>query len=227
MPLYRDTGRCLGYAHIQFSSEAAVELACRLNGKSLKGRYLDVAPARSRDAKQSGRPRKPEGEVKTIFVKNIPYETREGQLEQIFSKYGRITGVRLGIDNQSGRCKGFAYVEFENAAAVDSAVAQANGKVFEGRRLIVVRTGKKGPIRALTREHRTMRLAWRGPATRGRPSGRTAREKVYTIANEYQLYIRANERDDLMPFVIGKQIEGRKLGDSLHRVLKGGTRRRR
>ena len=72
-----------------------------------------------------------------LFVGNLPYETSEAELRQHFSAVGSLSHVFLPVDRETGRPRGFAFVEFPDKAQADAAVAQLNSQPFKGRTLSV------------------------------------------------------------------------------------------
>ena len=72
-----------------------------------------------------------------LFVGNLPYETSEAELRQHFSAVGSLSHVFLPVDRETGRPRGFAFVEFPDKALADAAVAQLNNQPFKGRMLSV------------------------------------------------------------------------------------------
>ncbi|KAF2750684.1 hypothetical protein M011DRAFT_437068 [Sporormia fimetaria CBS 119925] len=71
-----------------------------------------------------------------LYVGNLFYEVQEGQLQQIFERFGTVKSVKLVHDNR-GMSRGFGYVEFENVDDARSAIEALNGRQFEGRTLVV------------------------------------------------------------------------------------------
>lgn len=72
-----------------------------------------------------------------IYVGNMSYSTTEHDLNTAFSAYGRVGNVRLVTDRDSGRSKGFGFVEMDDASAALAAIAGLNGKPLDGRDLSV------------------------------------------------------------------------------------------
>ncbi len=79
------------------------------------------------------------GEIvaKNIYVGNLSYSTSEADVEKLFSQYGPIDSVKIITDRQTGRSKGFGFVEMTNAEDADKAIAELNGKDVGGRALTV------------------------------------------------------------------------------------------
>ncbi|MCL6448461.1 MAG: RNA-binding protein [Armatimonadetes bacterium] len=74
--------------------------------------------------------------VRTLYVGNLPWATREEDLAEAFSQYGEVMNSRIIRDRQTGRSRGFGFVEVadEDAEAIISAL---NGKEFGGRVITV------------------------------------------------------------------------------------------
>lgn len=71
-----------------------------------------------------------------IYVGNLSYNANEQDLEGLFSEFGKNLQIKLIKDFETGRSKGFAFVEFENSANAQSALS-LDGQEFQGRRLKV------------------------------------------------------------------------------------------
>jgi RNA recognition motif-containing protein len=83
-----------------------------------------------------------------LYVGNLPYTTDEDQLKAIFSEGGRqVSEVRIVTDRDTGRPRGFAFVEMGSQADADAAVNALNGKDFGGRTLTVNEAREQGPRR--------------------------------------------------------------------------------
>ncbi len=72
-----------------------------------------------------------------IYVGNMSYDTTEDQLRQAFEGYGEVTDVNIIMDRDSGRPRGFAFVEMNNQDEADAAISALNGQDFGGRTLNV------------------------------------------------------------------------------------------
>ena len=71
-----------------------------------------------------------------IYVGNFPYDTVEQDLEDLFKKFGDINSVKLIKDRETGRSKGFAFVDFANALQAQAAV-KLDGEQFKDRTIKV------------------------------------------------------------------------------------------
>jgi RNA recognition motif-containing protein len=133
-PVYHDTGRLKGYAHIDVNSKAAMELCLARDGRYLKDRFVQVEQAKDRGQGRAERAAlglgglsaphaRPPGCV-TLFVKGLPYEFDEDAVGNALQPlYGRVVYVRLARHNQTGKTKGFGYVQFEKEADAEKMMA--------------------------------------------------------------------------------------------------------
>lgn len=81
-----------------------------------------------------------------LFVGNLPFNATEANLHQIFSQYGNVGSVRIIFDQDSGRSKGYGFVEMGTDQEAVSAAEVLNGAEYEGRS-ITVATAKPQPGR--------------------------------------------------------------------------------
>lgn len=75
--------------------------------------------------------------AKKLYVGGLAYSVTEAELEALFAEYGKIISTAVIKDRDSGQSKGFGFVELEDDAAAQSAIAALNGKEFSGRSLMV------------------------------------------------------------------------------------------
>jgi len=75
--------------------------------------------------------------VKNIFVGNLDFAATESSIRGLFAAYGNVERVNLVTDRDTGRSRGFAFVEMTDAAEADRAIAGLNGREIEGRALNV------------------------------------------------------------------------------------------
>ena len=74
--------------------------------------------------------------MKKIYVGNLPFSATEGELKELFEQYGSVTSINLITDRDTGRFRGFGFIEMEEADA-DSAIKSLNDQDFGGRPLRV------------------------------------------------------------------------------------------
>jgi len=70
-----------------------------------------------------------------IYVGNLSYQTDEQSLGDLFAQYGEVRSVRVITDRETGRPRGFGFVEMDSAEAGQNAISALNGKDFMGRQL--------------------------------------------------------------------------------------------
>lgn len=80
-----------------------------------------------------------------LFVGNIPFSLNERNLEELFAQSGKVVSVTIPTDRDTGRKRGFAFVEMETQADAEEAVKQLNGKTVEGRQIVVDASRPKAP----------------------------------------------------------------------------------
>lgn len=72
-----------------------------------------------------------------IYVGNLPYSISEDDLKNAFAKFGAVTSVKIIMDKATGRSKGFAFVEMENASEGNQAIRSLNETDLNGRNIKV------------------------------------------------------------------------------------------
>ena len=83
--------------------------------------------------------------MKNIFVGNLDFAATDSSVRSMFEQYGTVDRVNLVTDRDTGRPRGFAFVEMNDAAAADRAIAALNGTNLEGRALNVNEARPKTP----------------------------------------------------------------------------------
>lgn len=162
-PRYQDSGRLMGYAHVDFGTKAEATKALGKNGQHVGGRYIKIAVAKPVGAGAdslmafSERPR-PKG-CSTLFVKGLPYECEEDAVKAAFARFGAVTSVRLARWNHTSRLKGFGYVSFEHGFSAEAAIKAYRDGLGAGA------GGKKGE--PVTVGGRTVHLDYETGAPKG------------------------------------------------------------
>lgn len=84
--------------------------------------------------------------LKKIYVGNLPFETTEKQVRELFAPYGDVYSVDMVIDNETNKFRGFCFVEIEEDAA-EEAIASLKGEKFQGRNIKIsyARSDKSAP----------------------------------------------------------------------------------
>jgi RNA recognition motif-containing protein len=75
--------------------------------------------------------------VKNIFVGNLDFNASEESVRSLFERYGQVNSARIMTDRETGRSRGFAFVEMENESEADQAISALNGYTLDGRALNV------------------------------------------------------------------------------------------
>lgn len=72
-----------------------------------------------------------------IYVGNLPYEVSDEELREVFARFGQVASANVIKDRQSGKSKGFGFVEMPTQSEAQAAIAGLNGKELKGRTLNV------------------------------------------------------------------------------------------
>lgn len=120
-----------GFAYVDFSTADALDAALQLSEKLLSGRRVLIKSAKNFD----GRPQEPqEGTVaraggdqaktssKRIFVGNLGFDVSKEDLVEHFGRCGTVADIHMATFEDSGKCKGFAWIEFEDIGAAEAAI---------------------------------------------------------------------------------------------------------
>ena len=105
--------------------------------------------------------------MKSLFVGNMSFQTTEGDMRALFEAYGQVTRVHLATDRETGRARGFAFIEMPNDDEAAKAIAGLDGKESGGRILKVNEARPRGESGA----PRGPRSGFGGPKNFGRAPG--------------------------------------------------------
>ena len=72
-----------------------------------------------------------------IYVGNLSFDTSESDLQAVFASYGAVSTARIATDRDTGRARGFGFVEMSSQSEAQAAIAALNGKELQGRTLTV------------------------------------------------------------------------------------------
>jgi hypothetical protein len=72
-----------------------------------------------------------------LYVGNLPYSVRDGDLEQAFGQFGSVTSAKVMMERDTGRSKGFGFVEMGSDAEAQAAINGMNGQPLGGRSIVV------------------------------------------------------------------------------------------
>jgi cold-inducible RNA-binding protein len=74
---------------------------------------------------------------KKLYVGNLPYSVADSDLQQLFGAHGTVQSAQVIMDRDTGRSKGFGFVEMSTDQEAQAAIAELNGKQIDGRALTV------------------------------------------------------------------------------------------
>jgi cold-inducible RNA-binding protein len=86
--------------------------------------------------------------LKKIYVGNLSWNTSEQDMEQMFSEFGQVSSAKLILDRDTGRSRGFGFVEMEDDQAAMAAMEALNAKEIDGRPLTVNEARPRQPRRS-------------------------------------------------------------------------------
>lgn len=139
IPLDRDTGSSRGFGFASMSKEDAATAIEQSVGVELQGRQIQVNES---VPKGQQAPRKQKNETK-IYVGNVPFDTAEESVIDLFEEYGPVIDFYMPIDRNFGRPRGFAFVTLETEGAM-TAIEELDGYELDGRFLRVNEAQPKG-----------------------------------------------------------------------------------
>jgi len=110
--------------------------------------------------------------MKSLFVGNLTFQATEGDLRALFEPFGQIGRVHLAKDRETGRARGFGFVEMTNDDEAKKAIAVLDGKEVSGRNIKVNEARPKEQSGVPNRDHRNGGVNHRGGGGRGRGASR-------------------------------------------------------
>lgn len=126
-----------GFATITFDSNESARKALALSESILKGRQVLIKMqndyTKKRSNGNSNQPSKKQVPSSTIFLGNLGFDVEKKDLLQLAQQFKRIVGVRIGTFQDTGRCKGFGYLDFEDLQSAKAAFNSLIGTKIKGR----------------------------------------------------------------------------------------------
>ena len=86
--------------------------------------------------------------MKKIYVGNLSFNSNDDDLAAIFSQYGEVASAKVILDRDTGRSRGFGFVEMNDDNAADQAIQRVNGQEVDGRTLNVNEARPREPRRS-------------------------------------------------------------------------------
>lgn len=80
-----------------------------------------------------------------IYIANIPFRANEDELRELFEGYGSVASVKIILDKETQRSRGFGFVEMDDDSEATAAIQGINGKDFQGKNLVVNEARPKEP----------------------------------------------------------------------------------
>lgn len=128
-----------GIAYVEMAEKRSIPLALQLSGQPLMNQAVLVTETQAEKNRAAGTmtiDTGPSGPTR-LYVGSLHYNTTEQELERIFSRYGSLDFVNMHTDNDTGRSKGYAFVQFKRADDAKRALSKAKGMELHGRPLKV------------------------------------------------------------------------------------------
>jgi nucleolin len=138
--LDRTTGKSRGFGYVDFATAAAAKKAFEEGqGKEVDGRAIRIDLSTPKGDVTDNRAKKFNDQrsapSSTLFIGNLSFDISEDDVWNAFSEHGEVSGVRLPKDPDSGRPKGFGYVEFAAQESAQAAIDAMTGQELAGRPL--------------------------------------------------------------------------------------------
>lgn len=80
-----------------------------------------------------------------IFIAGLSFNTTDADLSELFQEYGEISSAKVIMDRQTGRSKGYGFVEMEDEASANKAIAELNEAEYDGRTIAVSEAKPREP----------------------------------------------------------------------------------
>jgi len=143
-----EEGESKGYGFVHFESEESANNAiAKVNGMLLNGKKVYVGKFINKKERESQYGQK-SNQFTNIYVKNLSDEMdSDEKLEKYFTKYGKVLSAKVMVDD-SGKSKGFGFVNFEEPEEAEKAVDDLNGKEINKKTIFVCRAQKKSERQA-------------------------------------------------------------------------------
>ncbi|KAF9109856.1 hypothetical protein BGX27_007122 [Mortierella sp. AM989] len=151
-----------GFAYVDFASLDAQTNAIKLSETELDGRKVLIKSSKSYE----GRPVLSKGAVQekatkqkhavspTLFIGNLSFQTTREGLQKLFEDCGEIRKVRLATFEDSGKCKGFGYIDYMNPESATTALTNPKKYFLDGRKLNIEYASAEATLKGNPREYR-------------------------------------------------------------------------
>ncbi|KAI1308746.1 hypothetical protein EDD11_004184 [Mortierella claussenii] len=151
-----------GFAYVDFASTEAQTNAIKLSESDLDGRKVLIKssksfegrPAVSKGALQEKAAKQKHPVSPTLFVGNLSFQTTREGLQKLFEDCGEIRKVRLATFEDSGKCKGFGYIDFMSPESATSALTNPKKHSLDNRKLNIEYASAEATLKGNPREYR-------------------------------------------------------------------------
>jgi len=212
-----------GFAYVDFTSAAKRNAAISLSETNLNGRDLLIKKSESYEGRPTRKfPVSHNPPSRILFVGNLPFDTTEDQLREHFMHCGEIVRIRMATFEDSGKCKGFAFLDFKDEGGPTKALEDKSCRRVGGRELRMEfgedRSKRRVGGAARDGQHGSSE---RGPRSDGRVGGyqdRTEerRERINGYQEQNEGYTRRNDNYQERDY----EYTGRKNEGESHRSFK-------
>ncbi len=129
-----------------------------------------------------------------IFVGNIPFDATEEDLRSLFKVLGKIKQILIPRDRETGKSRGFAFVEFEDASQMMEAIARFNNTMLKDRKITVSEAKKRDSSSGLRQKPQTKLPATAEPTVTWEEETEQVREKKYKRDVDFETSSKAKKR---------------------------------
>ncbi len=143
----------IGYFVLPFFGEALPVDLVFATGLALGGIFVAIISNTQGQKQTSEIVQSAQGPTKTIYVGNLPYRANEATIKELFEKFGEVHSVRLLKDRQTGKRRGFGFVEMDEDTG-DKAIKALNDSEFQ-QRTLKVREAKDRPEKSQSNQLQT------------------------------------------------------------------------
>ncbi|KAF9209386.1 hypothetical protein BGZ49_004691 [Haplosporangium sp. Z 27] len=151
-----------GFAYVDFASAEAQTNAIKLSETELDGRKVlikssksfDGRPALSKGAVQEKATKQKHAVSPTLFIGNLSFQTTREGLQKLFEDCGEIRKVRLATFEDTGKCKGFGYIDYMSPESATAALTNPQKYFLDGRKLNIEYASAEATLKGNPREYR-------------------------------------------------------------------------
>ncbi|KAK0632893.1 hypothetical protein B0T14DRAFT_505377 [Immersiella caudata] len=131
-------GLSKGYGFVYFENPESVEEAIRaVDGTFWHGRRVHCSVRNAKTGAPTAGPRGPKDPSTTLYIGNIPYETTDAELNNLFKDLDNVTDIRVAVDRTTGWPRGFAHADFSNLESAVKAYEKLQGIQMGNRTLSI------------------------------------------------------------------------------------------